>query len=761
MSTKQYEMELEVGKRLFYSDESMFGIYSCKPVHYNRELIRNKYGNISLQGTTRKLSEGESYGVKFDGTYSHPKYGEFYKIIEVEAERLNSVTEQDKFLQAVIADNHFNSLKKAYPQEKLVDMILEDRVDVNKTKGIKVKTLAKIKAEVVRNAGVSRMIVELNKFNLPTTRLERILLHFGSVELALKAIDEDIYNLCAVKQFGFALVDSSYLANGGSPTDIKRIRACIDFLIKKDGQNGHTWCYRKEILENAVELLQIDHDIVKDSIDELADSRKYFLNDTQIAFKSFRSKEEQIYKHLKRIANSYTAPKINDIKARIEDTERLQGFKFTDEQVETISKISQEHGVSIINGGAGVGKTSIVKGIIAVMNTENYNCSTLSGKAANILSKSNLNASTIHRMLKWLPKENMFQYNEDNPLNYNLLVLDEFSMNSIDLILTVLKAVKSGTKVILVGDSSQLPSIGLGSGDVLRDLLDTKVFPIYQLTKVMRQGASSGILEVSDMVKSGEQLVPYGSTGKISYGELKDQTVITYTEKNQIAPDILQICKSYKSKIEKPEDLFDFQVIVPNKERGDLSVRNLNLKLQQIFNNTSKPSLNRNGYSYMQGDKVISNGNSYDQMIFEDELQYQDYLALSDEESMDIRLGNIYNGTLGYIYDVSIREKSVLVQFEDVDGLVVLEQGNGDMEKLDLAYAATCHRMQGSGIKNIICAISYESFMLLSREMAYTMVSRASSRGLLLAESTALHKAIETSISKDRRTFLADIIKTN
>ena len=428
-----------------------------------------------------------------------------------------------------------------------------------------------------------------------------------------------------------------------------------------------------------------------------------------------------------------------------------------------IIEVASDHGISIINGLAGSGKSSVIKCIITLLETDSYMTATLSGKAANILEKNGLHASTIHRMLKWNPKNNGFQYDEYEKLPYEAIVLDEISMNSIDLILAVIRATEDGCKIIMVGDSGQLPSIGNASGDVLRDLLDTNQFPSFELTKVHRQkGQNSGILEVASLIREGKQLLPYDHSGKEVYGELEDQTLISYRDKMSILPDILNISRAYKAKIKSPEDLFDFQVIVPNREKGDLSSRNINTKLQEIFNNLEKPALNRNGYDYRQSDKIISVGNKYSIEIFDDEFAYYDFLEqsndLSEENKPKTRTTNIYNGTLGYIFDVNINEKTLLVQFEDVNGLVAISQSDADT--IELAYAATCHRMQGSGIKNVICALSYESFMMLTKQMLYTMVTRASSKGALLVENNAMYTAIQNDAGR-RRTFLKEIINNN
>lgn len=755
---KEYKQKLRISRIMFYNEDSAFGIYSCVPVPMNQEII-NSYGNVSIQGSTRPLAVGDEVEITFEGAYQHPKYGDFYKIVEVEPERLNTIHEQDNFLKAILADNHFNSLKAAYPKEKLVDLITSGSVDTKLTKGIKDKTLEKIKEKVERLAGVSMLLSMLSDLNLSTNKAQKILQHYGNAEKAMAAIKSNIYNLCELNSFGFATVDKVALDRGDDPNSTKRIYACIDYIMKQEGNDGHTWSLKSDILNQSIETLNVAGELVYGLLDVMADNDKYYMTDTKIAFSKLRNREIEILVHLERLTQNYVANPHADegIEYAISRVETSQGFSFADEQRTTLIN-SVNDGVMIINGGGGVGKTTIVKALIETLNAYNYHTACLSGKAANVLMKNGLESSTIHRMLRYSPQDGGFLHNEKSQLPYDVLVLDEFSMNSSELILSVLKATPSGTKLVIVGDSGQLASIGNGSADVLRDILATKRYPVYELTQFHRQAAKSGILQLANKIRRGEQIMPYGSSGKQAFGEDEDQTVIGYQNKENIPNDIIRIAKKYKSKITCPEDLFEFQIIVSNRERGELSVRILNLRLQEIFNDLDKPSLSRNGYHYREGDKIIAQGNSYKQSVFEDYREYREYLLEGgDDEGTDQRTVDVYNGTLGYISEVVISTKVLLIQFEGIDGLVAVSQQGAD--KIDLAYATTCHKAQGSGIKDVIAALDFSSYKLLSRQLLYTMVSRASRKGVLLVETNAMVAAIKNDASSNRRTFLADVIR--
>lgn len=758
MEIKEFSMEMRVIMEVFYDPESMFGIYAMVPVEYNRELSLNKFHNVSLQGTTRRLSDNESYEIRFSGTHSHSKYGDYYKILEVEPERLDSVLAHDRFLKAILTDKQFKSLKEAYPNDMLVDLILEDKINTKLTKGIKKKSLATIKENVQKNSHISVLIARLNELGLTTNAINRLLEHFESSEKCVAAIDENIYNLCSIKNFGFRSIDKVALARGDNPTNKPRIKACIEFLIDSDLNEGHTWSPLEELAKKATEELSVNQNLVWDAIREFKSNSEFYIDDTRIAKAYARDMEISVYNHLKRIRDSYITPNVDNIDSRIRKIEEQQGFRFTDEQRKIINS-GVKDGVMILNGKAGSGKSSLVKGLIDSIGVSNYISCALSGTAVKILAKRGIEAATIHRMLGY--KNGKFLYNAKKPMDYDTIVIDEVSMINIPLLHSILSATKNGCRVIIVGDSGQLSAIGWGNG--LRDLLETEAFSSYELTKVHRQAEASGILFLANSVRDGNQIMPYNSSEREAYGELQDQTVIAYTNKDSIPYDILAIAEGYKERIKKPEDLVDFQVIVPNRERGDLSVRSMNIELQQIFNNVHKHGLNRNGYIYLEGDKILAQGNSYEQMAFGSEQQFIDYLKLVDmigeEESAESikEEVDVYNGTMGHIKKIVGRY--ALIQFDGIAPLVAFEQD--DLDNIDMGYAVTVHRLQGGSARHIVMGLDFGAYKLLSRQLVYTGLTRASEKGVLLAESRALHSAIANDENQKRRTFLRDIIRVD
>jgi len=744
-------MEVRIIREVFYNKDSGSGIYGCLPVNYNQELIKNKFNNVAIQGDTRQLTKGETYLVKFEGHYMHEQYGAYYKILDVEAEKLDTMESQNRFLKAILTETQFDTLTKAYPNQKLVDLIVANQIDTTKTKGIKDKTLDKIREKIQTNDELSVVIAGSEGMGFTTNQLKKINDHYNDAKKALHIITTNIYELCKIDTFGFLTIDKVAMARGDDPYNSNRIHSAISYVIQKELDSGHTWIKRGDLLDKLAKLLELQLDSLIESVNNLSKNEYFYANDNRITFRYVYEQEQSVLQELKRIANSYEfTENEHDMNFRIKQVEAEQGFTFTEEQHQVLIE-GYKHGVMVINGKGGVGKTTLVSGIIKTLGIENYITVALSGKAAQVLALKGIESSTIHRAIGGNQNPN-----EKVQMDYDLVVADEFSMVDVNLSLQLLEAIKNGAKLIIVGDSGQLPAIGYG--DVLRDLLTTNLFPSYELTQVHRQASKSGILSLANDIRDGKQIMKYNvkTTTKETYGELQDQTVIAYSgeTKDNIARDILNIANAYKEKIKEPKDLFDFQVIVANKDKKVLSVENLNTEMQKIFNAAESDSIVHRNQTFKMNDKVIHKGNSYDIPVFYSFDQFIQYVK-EDEKTPTT---TVYNGTMGIIGDVLISGdlEGVFVRFEGQVGDVFIEKK--ELDKIQLAYALTVHSSQGSGIKHVVFALDYGAFTLLSRQLVYTAITRAIEKGVALVEGNALHKAITVDASSVRKTFLRDLI---
>lgn len=736
MNNNQLELKVRVARQMFYNSSSSFGVYAFEPLEKKEEVkyINKSFGNFVVSGVTFQLFEGNEYNVIIQEK-DHPKYGKGYEFVSVKQDKPSSVKEQQAYIRAMLKESQANAIIEAYPNEKILDLMKEDKFDYSNIKGIGEKTYAKIKRFLLDNLDIQEAITELKDLGITFKSMKKLIDYFGSAELVVHKVKENIYNLCVVKSFGFKTVDAYALNRGDEKENSNRIYAGIKYIVQEEENSGHSWISINNLIDKAIKLLDIDSCYIEDMVTELKNKKynEFYIDDERIAMSKTYYCELDIKNKLLKLLESNSKTKVNNVDEKIKKIEEIQGFEFTDEQKQAIDK-AIENNVLVINGKGGVGKTSVLKGILGVMNNYSYMTCALSGKASKVLNENGLNSMTIHRMLGYDPQDK-FRHNGKNPLPYHIIVLDEASMVNINLFHSLVDAIKLDSKFIIVGDSGQLTSIGVGA--IFRDLLKSDKIPRIELTKVQRQAQKSGILSGANTVREGKQLVGRYDYGKHVLGELKDFFIFNQEDKDSIKNILLDICNKYKGK-----NIDEFQVITGLKERGEISVVKLNKELQEIFNTKEGNSIKRGKYEYYTNDRVIQSGNNYDAGVRGD---------LS-----------VYNGTLGKIVRIEVGDKKkgeyskAWIKFEDIDELIPYNQE--EMDQIELAYAISVHKSQGSSIPNVVFVFDYSSYMLLSRQFVYTGISRASKACVMICESSALQHAIRTDHSDVRRTFLAEML---
>ncbi len=748
-------VKARVSKELFYNTDTMYGVYSFYLIDSDKDVKINKdWNNFVVTGNCPQLLGNKEYEFSMIPT-KHKKYGDGYGFVEVSERKLGTIEDQQQYLRQVISKRDANILIEAYPNTMIVDEIKHNKIDVSKLKGIKEAKLLKIKEKLSMYDNLKLVLVELSDLDISMNALKRLVNHFGTQDALIKNIKENIYCLTAVDMFGFIKVDEYAMKRGDDPTSPNRIKACFEYIIKDEGKDGHSWVPVDTLIQKAENLLKIDTVIIVNELESIkSESKEFYFKDDKFTLKRFFDYEKNIKFHLDRLYSNYQTTKRQ---INFDEIEEKLNIAYTEEQKEVI-RMADQNGVMIINGKGGTGKTTVLKGIIETLSDEVYNACALSGKAANVLSSKGIKSSTIHRMLG-VTKNGQFMYNEENQLPYDIVIVDEASMINTYLFNCILKAIPDGGKIIIVGDAGQLPAIGLGS--VFEDLLQTQTYPNKELTIVHRQAQKSGILTSANKIRDGEKINGRYEHNPQTYGVNKDMVLYPMKSREKIFDTIMTIARSMLKKHGR-EWIDDFQIITAVKQRGENSVKKLNIELQKIFNDTSKDSLERNGYSYLENDKVIHNGNNYNAITFPDVetyIKYKDYSVEDLIEEDDVKLVNVsvFNGTVGTIVHIDKHEKNALIKFEDIDGLVIYSQQ--DLNMIELGYAITVHRSQGMGIKNVLFTLDYVAYKLLSKQLVYTALTRASEKLVVVCENGALHQAIETDLSSTRRTFLKDLIK--
>lgn len=755
---KTIELNATVDHKRFYNPDSMWGVYGFI-ANTNEDKIKHKdwKGVFAVNGNTPELMIGESYDIEIVPSY-HPKYGNGYQFVAVKTKRPQTPKEQREYVKLMVTPKQYEEIIKVYPNEPILDLMENDTFDYSNMHGIKEATYQKIKQNLFENMEIQEALVELKDLEITFEAMKKLVNHFGSAELVVKKVKNNIYELCNVPMFGFKKVDEYALNRGDDPTNQNRIIAAMIYKLEQDADYGDSWMKRGKLEKELVKLLEIEKDYIIDALEYLEknkDKRLYF-EDGKIALYKNYYYENEIKEKLLFLMNQPCKTKGVDSNKAIESLERRGNFTYTDEQRQAI-RMAIENNVLILNGRAGTGKSFSVKGILEALKDYSYMTCALSGKASKILATHDLKAMTIHRMLG-VDHLGQFKHNKENRLPYDIVVLDESSMANNYLIYSILIALRDDAKIIMVGDSGQLPSIGTGA--VFDDLLSLEegLVPQIELTTIHRQAQKSGILTVANEIRNGKHINDDCTYDTQVFGELKDMVLMPVDEDTDIKNMILDISRR-KSK----EDLHDFQILTGRVEAGDISVKNLNIELQKIFNTyeneweeKNRPKIARGSYTYKEGDKIIQNGNNY-----EAEISEHSYFTYDIDEE-EIPTVSVFNGTMGEIVKIELdsdktrQNHKVYIKFEDIDEVVIYNKQ--ELQQISLAYAISVHKSQGSSIKNVLFAFDYASYMLLSREFVYTGITRASDGCVIIVENKALRHAIEKTSGGNRRTFLKELL---
>lgn len=736
------EVEVEITRELLYNEDSNYGIYGATPTQMDAPVILNKYNNISIKGVMQQLVVGATYNMVLKQV-EDKNYGVGYEVQAIKIHKPTTLSQQKEYMKTILTEYQVKNIYDAYEGHDVIQMMQDGTFDHTKVFGMGETTYEKVRYKVLKSLELLEVLTELSQYGLNYNMVNKLVKHFGdNAQLLMQELNKNPYVLLLVDGIGFKKCDAYALKMGIEPNSPSRINACIEYVLNEAADNdGHSWIKLVSLYNKTNELLSIGTVKIKRFLEDYITNtpRKpiYTIEDNRIGLYKNYKYELGIHEKLKQLLASPPETVVSNIDERIKDAESFMGdgFKFTDEQAEGIKTICKNN-VVLVRGKAGTGKTTILKGVIRALGSNlSYATCALSGKAAQRIAESTgLPSSTIHRLLGYKPNTG-FVANADLPLGQHVVILDEASMLNTYLFYSLLVAIRNGAKFIIIGDTEQLEPIGCGN--VFKDLCESGVIPCVTLTQVHRQAQKSGTLMTANEVRDGIcSFTKKGAALKNKViGELKDFRFNPYEDSDGVVKRIIYFSEQFKkTQIDTGlATIHDVQVIVPRKDKVAVSCENLNILLQEVFNPDFKPSIKKGKYEFKEGDKVIQCGNNYEDDIF--------------------------NGTMGTILEVNVEAKEVTIDFYGAPMPVTYKKE--DISQIDLAYALSVHRVQGSQFTHVVVGIDFSAYTMLTRQLIYTALTRAVKSCTVACVNDALVKAIGTNKSEKRNTYLADFLSGN
>jgi exodeoxyribonuclease V alpha subunit len=600
--------------------------------------------------------------------------------------------------------------------EKVFDVIEVEPDRLRQVDGIGPVRAERIVAAWAEQKAVREIMVFLHSHGVSTARAVRIFKTYGAD--AVQVMSENPYRLARdIRGIGFKTADAIAMKLGIAKTAMIRIRAGISYALTEAMDDGHCGLPTDELLPLAEKLLEVPVDIVRTALDlELAEGTVIAdsVAGTPCTFLAgLHRAERAIAERLLRLANGARPwPLIDADKALPWVADRL-GLTFAESQSAAI-RLALESKVLVVTGGPGVGKTTIIKAILRILAAKGVRlllCAPTGRAAKRMTEATGFEAKTIHRLLEVDPKTGGFKRGDDNPLDCDLLVVDETSMVDVMLMQALMKAVPDGAALLIVGDIDQLPSVG--PGQVLTDIIESSAVPVIRLTEVFRQAARSRVIISAHQINQG-------SIPDLSPPSTESDFYFVQAEEPETAvPRIIELVKNRIPKRFGFDPIRDVQVLCP-MNRGAVGARSLNIELQAALNPGGDGKVDRFGWTFGSGDKVMQIENDYDK--------------------------EVYNGDIGYIADVDLDAGELAVSF---DGRTV-NYTFGELDTLVPAYAVTIHKSQGSEYPAVVIPVMTQHYAMLQRNLLYTGVTRGRRLVVLVGQKKAVAIAVRN-VSGRRR----------
>ena len=708
------------------------------------KITANKEVN-TIVGTMPLIKEGQQIEVKGEWI-KHKQFGRQFNVEEYKEVLPTSTKEIEKYLSTGIIHGIGPVTAKkiviAFGEETL--NILDNNIEMLKeVEGIGKKKYNIIYQSYLETRELKDIIMFFQKHGVTINQCLKIYKKFGGD--AQNIVSENPYILSdEISGIGFLTSDRIAKSLGIEPISDFRIQSGIKYVLNSFSGLGNTYMPKDKLINEAQRVLSVDKELIEVNIYNSVLEGKIKIekiNEIEAVYSlPYYFCELGVTNKIITLSIENFQTINSDITFEISSFERKNNIVFADSQKEAILG-AFENGIEIITGGPGTGKTTIIKCIIEIY--ENNGMKVLlaapTGRAAKRMTESTgREAKTIHRLLEMGVSDNensFFGRGEGEPLEGDVIIVDEASMIDIMLMNSLLKAIKLGTRLIIVGDADQLPSVG--PGNVLRDLIDSEFIKVVRLKDIFRQGKESMIITNAHRINNGE--LPYlNKKGGDFFFDNRESN-------EEILETILDLVNRrlplFNSKWNK---IRDFQVLSPTR-KGILGVDNLNNELQSILNPPSKDKKERKFKDsvFREGDKVMQTKNNYS-------LKWNRINGYGDNEGV-----GIFNGDMGFIESISEENRTVTVVFDDERRIVY---DNLYVEELELAYAITIHKSQGSEFKVIITPAFMGSAFLMNRNILYTGITRAKELVVVVGNQRALKYMVDNTNSMERYSSLKERI---
>ena len=700
---------------------------------------------ITCVGIFHGVGEGET--LEMTGEYTtHPSYGRQFKAQSFQVKSPEDILSIERYLGSGAIKGIGAALAARIVRrfrEDTFRIIEEEPERLAEVKGISERKAVEIAEQVEGKRELRQAMIFLQQYGISQTLSVKIYQTYGQELYTI--LKENPYRLADdIQGVGFRIADEIASRIGIHTDSDFRIRSGILYTLMQAAAEGHTCLPQNVLTQRAAELLGLETEYIEKHYMDLAIGRKVMIKEMDkvryLYASHFYYMEMNTAAMLGRLDISYDVPQI-EIESRIRAIEKNTGMELDELQAEAVRE-AVCNGLVVITGGPGTGKTTTINTIIRYFEEEGMDIflAAPTGRAAKRMSETTgFEAKTIHRMLELnggVDGSEGFERNEQNPLETDVIIVDEMSMVDVSLMHALLKAVAEGTRLVLVGDVNQLPSVGPGS--VLRDVIESERFHVVRLTKIFRQAAQSDIVVNAHKINRGEEVFLDNKSMDFFFLKRYDANVIISI--------VIQLIQQKLPKFVEAQP-FDIQVLTPMR-KGLLGVERLNGILQQYLNpqDGSKKEKEHGGILFREGDKVMQIKNNY-QLEWEIRSRYG--LAI------DKGLG-VFNGDMGIVRNIDTYQETVSVEFEE--GRMV-DYSFKQLEELELAYAITIHKSQGSEYPAVVIPLLTGPRMLMNRNLLYTAVTRAKKCVTLVGNDSTFQEMIANVSEQKRFTGLKHRIK--